>query len=110
MVSSLTGRQFNYFGSDRWFYSGLSVGSSTSWAFVNFSGLNSGFGSHSHEEGARFMINSSGTSVCQWSWDSGVSIAGEVWAGDAATFDGVARSGVWIRAASVSQGIQLFYW
>ena len=110
LVQAWKDKQNNYFGSDKWFYSGVTLSSGTAWTFVNFSGTNSLFGFHGREEGNRFMINSSGTSFMQWSWNSGASVDGEVWAGDTASFDGVSRSGVWLRTNTASQTAQIWTW
>ena len=110
LVQSLSDKNWNYHGSDRFFYSGVSVNSGTAWSFVNFSGTSTGFGVHGREECNRMILASSGTSIVQWSFNSGTDIHGELWAGDNISMDGVQKSGLWVRASSASQGLQIWAW
>ena len=110
MVQSLTGKQHNYFGSTRGYYSGLGLGSTTAWSFVNFSGTNTGIGTQGNTEANRLIIASSGTSFAQFSYNSGLTLAGEVYGGDTITLDGVSQSGIWIRSNSASQLVQVWGW
>ena len=108
---SIRDKEYQYFGSDRVYYSGLGdVGSATAWTFVNFSGTNTGFGTAGNERSQRFAITSSGTSFMQWSYNSGITLAGEVWNGNAITQDGVNVSGVWLRTNATGQKCQVWSW
>ena len=110
MVQGIRDKQFNYYGSSRGFYSGLGLGSTAAWSFVNFSGTNTGFGTAGNEESNRIMLASSGTSFAQWSYNSGLTIAGEVYGGDTATLDGVHQSGLWVRSKSAGNLVQVWGW
>ena len=102
----------SYFGSNRCFYSGISIASSgSSWTWVGISGDNTGFGSEGAEElSQRFAIAPSGTSQAQWSWNNGASVGGEVYGGQRVAFDGVNRSGVWVRSEKDTQLVQIWFW
>ena len=110
MVQSLSDKQHNYFGSDRFFYSGATLSSGTAWTFVNFSGTNTGFGTHGNEESNRMILATSGTSYMQFSFDSGTSLHGELYGGDNITLDGVRKSGLWIRTNATTQVLQVWAW
>lgn len=110
MPQGLSDKKYQYFGSDRSFYSGCALNSGTAWAWAGFSGTNTGFGAHGNELSQRFGIASSGTSVAQWSFDSGTSINGDLYQAEALVFDGVNRSGVWLRTSADSQVIRVWGW
>ena len=109
-LQSLSDKQHNYFGSQKMFYLGSTTGSTSTWAFVNFSGTDTGFGAHGNDTSNRFLLASSGTSFVQWSWNSGTTLAGELYGGANITQDGVNRSGVWLRTNVASQGWQIWAW
>ena len=110
MVQSIRDKQFNYYGSTRGYYSGISLGSTAAWSFAHFSGTNTGFGTASNEESNRIILASSGTSFAQWSYNSGLTIAGEVYGGDTITLDGIQQSGLWVRSNAASQLVQVWGW
>lgn len=114
MVQSLNDKKYQYFGSERAFYSGIQdIGSTTAWTFLSFSGTNTGFGTAGNEKSQRIAIVSSGTSYLEWSLISGtnaVAQAGEVWNGNSITQDGVNVSGLWIRTKAASQKSQIWAW
>lgn len=109
MVQGLSDKQWRYFGSPRGYYSGLSLGSTAAWSWFGWSGTNTGFGSHGDEECQRVMIASSGNSYAQWSWNSGVSIGGELYSAEAYSFDGMFKSGIWMRSNAVSK-VKVWAW
>lgn len=104
-------KQTHYFGSQRMFYSGVSLTSGTAYAFVDYSGASSGFGAAQDVLSQRFSIVGSGTSQVQWSWFSGTTpyVNGEIYGNQAIVLDGVSRSGVWVRSEKVSK-VQIFAW
>ena len=110
MSQSWQDKQMQYHGSARMFYSGCPLNSGTAWNWVGFSGTNTGFGAHGNEESQRFAILSSGTSVAQLSFTSGTTIDGDIYPSDNLTFDGVNRSGCWIRSNTNSQLIRVWAW
>lgn len=110
IVQSLSDKQHNYFGSARVYYSGVALGSTAAWNWVGFSGTNTGFGTHGNEECNRMTLAGSGNSICQWSFNSGASLAGELFGGDAFALDGPRVSGLWMRSSSASQLVQLWAW
>lgn len=110
MVQGLKDKKFQYFGSARTYYSGLTLGSTIAWSWIDFSGTDTGFGAHGITENQRFAIVSSGTSFMQWSWNSGASLGGELFGADSVTLDGINRSGVWLRSNAASQKVRLWAW
>ena len=110
MAQSWQDKQVQFQGSQRMFYSGCPLNSGTAWNWVGFSGTNTGFGPHGNEECNRFGIESSGTSVGQFSFNSGLSLHGDVFGAEAKVFDGVQRSGVWIRSNADSQNMRVWGW
>jgi len=110
MVQGLKDKKYQYFGSNRVYYSGVPIGSTIAWSWVGFSGTNTGFGPHGNTENQRVALVSSGTSVMQWSYNSGLSIAGELFGGDSFTQDGVNVSGLWVRSSVASQKFRLWAW
>ena len=112
-MTTLIDKQFQFFGSDRVYYSGLAVGSTTKWTFVDFSGTDTGFGTAGNERCHKLTVVSSGTSFVQWSYVSGpnaVQLAGEVWNGNAISMDGVNVSGIWVRSDTAAQSAQVWAW
>jgi len=109
-LQGLKDKKFQYYGSDRTFYSGIGLGSTVTWNFLGFSGTNTGFGAASQELSQRFAIASSGTSYMQWSWNSGLTVGGEVYPSDAVTLDGINQSGVWLRSNAASQLVRVWAW
>lgn len=107
---SLRDKQYQFYGSDRVFYSGLNVGSTTAWSFYGFSGTNTGMGTAGNEVCNKFAIVSSGTSFVEWSYNSGTTLAGEIYNGQAVTMDGVNVSGIWLRSNIASQKVQVWSW
>ena len=93
------------------FYSGVTLASGTAYAFVDYSGTNSGFGTGQEVLSQRFSIVASGTSQAQWSWFSGTApyVNGELYGNQAIVLDGVSRSGVWVRSEKDSK-VQIFAW
>lgn len=110
MVQAWQDRQRQYQGSDRMFYSGCPLNSGAAWNWVGFSGTNTGFGTHGNEESNRFGIAASGTSVGQFSFDAGTSIHGDIFGSEAIMFDGVNRSGVYLRSNADTQNIRVWGW
>lgn len=112
MGIGLKDKQYTYYGSTKGYYSGLAVGSTAAWAFVDFSGTTTGFGTASNELSNRISIVSSGTSYVEWALGSAATMpqAGEIWAGNGFTQDGVHVSGVWVRSDTASQAIQMWAW
>ena len=109
-MEGLKDKTWNYHGSDKSYYSGITINSGTSWQFINFSGTFTGFGTESNERNHRFAIVSSGASYMEWSYNNGSSQAGEVWNGNAITQDGVNISGVFLRSKTDAQKVQVFAW
>lgn len=107
-----TSKRDNYFGSSRAFYTGSTVGSTAAWTFINFSGTNTGFGTANNLLANRFLIAGSNTSFIQWSWNSGVALAGELGPTTIKEVyqDGINASGVWIRSNVATQIIQIWAW
>lgn len=103
-------KQFQYHGSARMFYSGCPLSSGTAWNWVNFSGTNTGFGTHGNEECQRMMIACSGNSLGQLSFNSGTSMHGDLYPADDLSFDGVNRSGCWLRTNANSQLFRIWAW
>lgn len=110
MSQSWQDKQMQYHGSARMFYSGCPLNSGTAWNWVGFSGTNTGFGAHGNEESQRFAIASSGNSIGQLSFDSGTSIHAHMYPSDSLTFDGLNRSGCWIRTDAASQHFRIWAW
>ena len=107
---SLSDKKYQYYGSYRNFYSGCGLGSTAAWAFLNFSGTNTGFGAANNVLANRYALVSSGNSFIQWSWNSGITLGGELYGGQAFTQDGVNASGVWIRSNAASQLVKMWAW
>ena len=103
-------KQYMYHGSDRMFYSGCTLNSGAAWNWVGISGLSNGFGTHGNTESQRFSIASSGNSIMELSFNSGTSIHADVYPGDTLTFDGVNRSGCWLRAKESSETARVWFW
>jgi len=112
MVQSNTQSADQFHGSNKTYYSGLSLSSGAAWTNVSFSGTNWGFGPHSQEEGNRFLIAGSpgNTASIQWSWNSGTTVHGTVWSSEQIAMDGVKRQGVAIRTNTNSQQIRIWVW
>jgi len=110
MVQAWQDRQKQYQGSDRIFYSGISLNSGAAWNWVDFSGTNSGFGTHGNEECNRFILASSGNSIGQLSFNSGTSLHGHIYPLDSLVLDGVQRSGCWLRTDAASQLFRIWAW
>ncbi|MFA5133014.1 MAG: hypothetical protein WC444_06835 [Candidatus Paceibacterota bacterium] len=109
-MQGLQDKKYQYFGSDRMFYSGCPLNSGTAWNWVDFSGTNTGFGTHGNTECQRFALASSGTSVGQLSFNSGTSFHADIFPNDSLTFDGVNRSGCWLRSNTDSQVVRVWAW
>lgn len=109
-IQGLRDKQFRYFGSQRMYYSGLTVGSTTAWNTYVFSGTNNGFGISSDVLSQRFAVVSSGASSVEFSFNAGTTVAGEVFPGQAITLDGVNKSGVDLRAVAAGQLVQVWAW
>lgn len=110
MGQSWQDKNYQFNGSDRMFYSGCPLNSGTLWTWVGFSGTDTGFGTHSNEECNRFGIAASGTSVGQFSFNSGTTIHGDIFGNEAIMFDGVQRSGCWLRSNTDSQNLRIWGW
>ena len=110
MAQGLQDKKYQYYGSDRMFYSGCPLSSGTAWSWVGFSGTNTGFGPHGNTESQRFAIACSGNSVGQLSFNSGTSIHAHLYPADSLTFDGVNRSGCWLRTDVASQLFRVWAW
>jgi len=109
-MQGLQDKKYMYYGSDRMFYSGCPLNSGTAWNYVDFSGTNTGFGTHGNTECQRFSILSSGASIAQLSFNSGTSIHADIYAADSLTMDGVNRSGCWLRSSADTQVVRVWAW
>ena len=111
-MQALRDKKNNYYGSQRMFYSGCPVGSTTAWNWVGFSGAGTGFGADGNTEANRIMIIGSNTSVVQFSFDAGTTIHGELGgnANDKLEFHGVNYSGLHVRASAASQKVRIWAW
>lgn len=109
-VQDFRERQKEYFGSQRNFYLASGIGSTSTWAFVNFSGTNTGFGQANNVVSNRIQIVSSGTSFVQYSFGSGVQVDGELYGGETQSRDGTSVSGLWLRSNASSQGYKIWAW
>ena len=113
---SINDKKYRYFGSSRMFYSGLSLGSTPTYSYVSFSGTNTGFVLESTNTtdslSQRFALASSGTSSADWTWTSGTDAFphGTIYGGEAFVFDGVNRSGLWVRSSSAGNVIRVWAW
>ena len=103
-------KQKQFHGSERMYYTGCTYNSGASWNWIGFSGTNTGFGTHSNEECNRFSILSSGNSIGQMSMNSGTSIHAHIYPSDELVFDGVTRSGCWLRTDTNSQHFRIWAW
>ena len=108
-AQSLSDKKYQYFGSSRNYYTGSTIGSTSTWTFFNFSGTNTGFGPANNVLSNRITLVASGTSLIEWSYNSGASTAGILW-GDAFAQDGVNVSGLWIRSNAATQVFRLWAW
>lgn len=108
----LRDKQYQYFGSNRIFYSGITLGSTTAYSFIAFSGTNTKFGAAGNELSNRLSLAASGTSFFQWAYVSGTAppVTGELWGGNTITQDGIHLSGLWMRSKSASQVLQIWAW
>lgn len=113
----LLDKQHKFFGSDRVFYTGASLGSTTAWTNISFSGAATGFGwgtgsTASEDMSQRFAIVASGgnTSGVEWSWDSGTTIHGVVYPSESLTFDGKSHGGIALRSASATHQVRVWVW
>jgi len=110
-ANSLTDKQYQFFGANRWFFTGLNLISGSGWTAIDFSGVG-GFGANQAVLGHRFMIVKSGTSAAsaiEWSWDGGTTIAGTTRYAASLSFDGISKSGVAVRATATLSG-QIYVW
>ena len=110
---TMSDKRYQFYGSNRVYYSGVPLGSTTAWYWINPSGTDKGFGTNNNILCNRIQLVSSGTSVMQWSYNSGLTIAGDLWGGNATSQDGVNVSGLWVRSdvgAASSQKFQAWFW
>lgn len=108
---ALYDKKVQFYGSTRWFATGLSISSGTSYVFTNFSGTSTGFGPDHNVLANKVMMCSSGgnTIPVNFMFRSGTQCAGTLQAnGNAVTFDGINTSGVWFRCGS-STSAQVVY-
>jgi hypothetical protein len=110
-AQSLSDKEYRYFGSDRIFYSGVTPGSTTAYAFINFSGTNTGFGPANNVLNQRVTIVASGGNAraVDFMFRSGTN-SGELWAGESFTMDGVNFSGVWVRSSEATAQARVWAW
>lgn len=100
-----------YKASNRWYYTGSVIGSTSAYTFFNFSGTNSGFGPDNNVVSNRIQIVASGgnTAVIQYGIGSNI-VQGELWAGETQSIDGKNASGLWIRTNTATQQFRLWAW
>jgi len=112
MVQGLRDKQYQYFGSNRSFYSGCSMNSGTAYLYVGFSGTNTGFGTASNELSQRIALASSGVSTAEWAFNSGTDAFpdGALYGNEALTFDGVNQSGLWLRSNADNSKVRVWGW
>ena len=113
MAQGLRDKQYQYFGSNRNFYSGCSLSSGTAYLYVPFSGTTTGFGTASNELSQRIAIASSGVSTAEWTFTSGTTAPfphGAIYGNEALTFDGVNHSGLWLRSNADNSKVRVWGW
>ena len=104
-------KQNAYYGTEKnCFYSGVSLGSKAAWTWVGISGTNTGFGAHGNTVSQRLGLSTSGTSFFQWSYNGGISVAGEIYGGEAFVMNGISKSGLSLRTDTASQKIRIWAW
>lgn len=105
----LEDKKYQYFGSNRFFAVEQSLGSTSAYTFITFSGTNSGFLAEGLELSQRTGVASSGTSVAEITPFSGGQVL-PIYGRDALVFDGLNLSGLWIRSNAASQVIRITAW
>lgn len=112
---SLSDKKYQYFGSQRSYYTGSTIGSTIKQVWFDFSGTNTGFGTANNLLSQRIILAASGgnTAPIEWSFVSGISgtvFAGAAWPGEVFTMDGVNQSGIWVRTSAADQVFRVWAW
>lgn len=101
-IGALNDKRSLFFGSNRCFYTGLTITSGTDWLALNPSGTLTGFGSASNEFSTKLKVVTSGANTTQLSFDAGSSLAFEYYGTEADVLDGIRVGSIWVRANGLS--------